>query len=202
MFYLINGSLNVLLPVIHFFFACCAFIKSTICIFEPILTPNVYVIMRMFDGITEMLIIVIFEIFVVIVAMGCDFSSGYYKAKLRKEARDSFGLRRTVSKFILYEGSMIIACGIDSICYVCKFWMFIHVPALTNIPVVASIVAVFILVTEVRSIWEKADAKQRRQAGKTAEMIGKVINKETLAEVIKETLINTKEKEAKNESLD
>lgn len=41
----------------------------------------------MFDGITEMLIIVIFEVFLVIVAMGCDFSSGYYKAKLRKEAQ-------------------------------------------------------------------------------------------------------------------
>ncbi len=153
--------------------------------------------MKMFDGITEMLIIVIFEVFVVIVAMGCDFSSGYYKAKLRKEARDSYGLRRTVSKFILYEGSMIIACGIDSICYVCKFWAFIHVQALTYIPVVSSIVAIFILVTEVLSIWEKADAKQRKQAGKTAEMIGKAINKETLSEAIRQALSSTKEKEDK-----
>ena len=151
--------------------------------------------MKMFDGITEMLIIVIFEIFVVLVAMGCDFSSGYYKAKLRHEERNSYGLRRTVSKFILYSGSMIIACGIDSICYVCKFWAFIHVSALTNIPVVSSIVAVFILVTEVRSIWEKADAKQRRQAGKTAEMISKVINKEILADALTHALVDATEKE-------
>ena len=90
---------------------------------------------------------------------------------------------------------MIIACGIDSICYVCKFWAFIHVSALTNIPVVSSIVAVFILVTEVRSIWEKADAKQRRQAGKTAEMISKVINKEILADALTHALVDAKEKE-------
>lgn len=153
--------------------------------------------MKMFDGITEMLIIVIFEVFLVIVTMGCDFSSGYYKAKLRKEARDSYGLRRTVSKFILYEGSMIIACGIDSICFVCKFWEFIHLPVLTNIPVVSSIAAIFILFTEALSIWEKADAKQRRQAGKTAEMIGKAITKETLNEAVRQALININKKEDK-----
>lgn len=151
--------------------------------------------MKMFDGISELLIIVIFEFFVVLFAMSWDFASGYYKARLRGESRTSYGLRRTVSKFILYAGSICIASGIDSICYVCRFWEVIHLPPLTRVPVVSSIVAVFILVTEVRSIWEKADAKQRRQAGRTAEMIGKVINKELLKEALTEALINSKEKE-------
>ena len=92
---------------------------------------------------------------------------------------------------------MIIACGIDSICFVCKFWEFIHLPVLTNIPVVSSIAAIFILFTEVLSIWEKADAKQRRQAGKTAEMIGKAITKETLNEAVRQALININKKEDK-----
>lgn len=153
--------------------------------------------MRMFDGITELLIIAVFEVFVVLFAMGWDFASGYYKARLRGEDRNSYGLRRTVSKFILYAGSMGIACGIDSICFVCKFWAFIHLPPLTLIPVVSSIIAVFILVTEVRSIWEKADAKQRRQAGKTAELLGKVINKDTLVEAFTQALVNSKSKEEK-----
>lgn len=117
--------------------------------------------MRIFTGIYEMLIIVIFEFFIVLFAMGWDFASGYYKAKLRHESRNSYGLRRTVSKFILYAGSLCIACGIDSISFVCRFWEFIHLSPLMKIPVVASILSVFILVTEVRSIWEKADAKQR-----------------------------------------
>lgn len=149
----------------------------------------------MFFGIYEMLIIVIFEFFVVLIAMGWDFCSGYYKAKLRKEERNSYGLRRTVSKFILYAGSLCIACGIDSISFVCHFWEFVHLPPLTKVPVVASIVAVFILVTEVRSIWEKADAKQRRQAGKAAELIGSIINRESLKEAFTQAIIESKDKE-------
>lgn len=151
--------------------------------------------MKMFNGIYEMLIIVIFEFFIVFIAMGWDFCSGYYKAKLRREDRNSYGLRRTVSKFILYAGSLCIACGIDSISFVCRFWEFVHLSPLMRVPVVASIVAVFILVTEVRSIWEKADAKQRRQAGKAAELIGSVFNKEMLKDALSEVLISAKKKE-------
>ncbi len=145
----------------------------------------------------EMLIIVIFEFFVVLFAMGWDFASGYYKAKIRGEDRNSYGLRRTVSKFILYAGSICIASGIDSISFVCHFWEFVHMSPLMRIPVVTSIIAVFILVTEVRSIWEKADAKQRRQAGKAAELIGSVFNKEMLKNAISEVLISAKDKENK-----
>ena len=144
-----------------------------------------------------MLIIVIFEFFVVLFAMGWDFASGYYKAKIRGEDRNSYGLRRTVSKFILYAGSICIASGIDSISFVCHFWEFVHMSPLMRIPVVTSIIAVFILVTEVRSIWEKADAKQRRQAGKAAELIGSVFNKEMLKNAITEVLISAKDKENK-----
>lgn len=153
--------------------------------------------MKMFNGMYEMLIIVIFEFFVVLFAMGWDFASGYYKAKIRGEDRNSYGLRRTVSKFILYAGSICIASGIDSISFVCHFWEFVHMSPLMRIPVVTSIIAVFILVTEVRSIWEKADAKQRRQAGKAAELIGSVFNKEMLKNAITEVLISAKDKENK-----
>lgn len=138
----------------------------------------------------ELLTVVLFEMFIVMVAMGWDFASGYYKAKLRGEERNSYGMRRTVSKFILYAGSVCIACGIDSVCYVCRFWEFIHLPFLTNVPVVSSIVTVFILITEVRSIWEKADAKQRRQASKTADMIGKVVTQKVLEDALTNALSN------------
>ena len=79
----------------------------------------------------------------------------------------------------------------------CHFWDFVHFSPLAKVPVVTSIVAVFILVTEVWSIWEKADAKQRRQAGKAAAMIGSVLNKEMLKEAFTEALINAKDKEEK-----
>ena len=68
---------------------------------------------------------------------------------------------------------------------------------MVKVPVVSSIVAVFILITEVRSIWEKADAKQRRQAGKAAALIGSVLNKEMLKDALTEVLVSSKNKEDK-----
>ena len=130
-----------------------------------------------------MLIISIFELVLVLFAMSWDFASGYYKAKLRGEDRNSYGMRRTVSKFILYAGSVCIAWSIDAVCYVCKFWEFIH----------------FSFLTEIRSIWEKADAKQLRQAAKSAALIGSVLNKDMLKDAFTEALITAKEKENKNE---
>ena len=159
--------------------------------------------MEVFKMIWEMrglFIISIFEMVLVLFAMSWDFASGYYKARLRGEDRNSYGMRRTVSKFILYAGSVCIACSIDAICYVCRFWEFIHIPFLTNIPVITSIITVFILVTEIRSIWEKADAKQRRQAGKVAALAGTVLSKDmchVLKEALTEAIITAKEKEKK-----
>ena len=154
--------------------------------------------MKVFAGIDEMLIIAVFEFFLVLTAMVWDFFSGYYKAKLRGEERNSYGLRRTVSKFILYAGSVCIALGVDLICYVCHFWAFVRLPGLMHVPVVASLVAVFILVTEGRSIWEKADAKQRRAAAKSARLMGSLFTKDSLRDAFTEALVEaSKRKEDK-----
>jgi hypothetical protein len=76
-------------------------------------------LIRPLHGITPMWVIVCIETLVIILAMAVDFASGYYKAKLRGEERNSLGLKRTVSKFILYVGSIMIAAGVDSIFYIC-----------------------------------------------------------------------------------
>ena len=155
--------------------------------------------MKIFTGINEMLVIAVFEFFLVLTAMVWDFFSGYYKAKLRGEERNSYGLRRTVSKFILYAGSICIALGVDCICYVCQFWAFVRLAGLMHVPVVTSLVAVFILITEGRSIWEKADAKQRRQAAKSGRLLGNILNKEALREAVVEAM---NENESKNKEYD
>lgn len=59
-------------------------------------------------------------------------------------------------------------------------------------------ITVFILITEIRSIWEKADAKQRRQAEKVAALAGNVLTKDichVLKEAFTEAIITAKEKE-------
>ena len=152
--------------------------------------------MEIFEGITKLLIIVVFEVLLVTVAMSWDFASGYHKAKLRGEKRNSYGMKRTVSKFILYFGSMTIALGIDCICFVCKFFDFIHLPFLMSIPVFASILSIFIMVIELRSILEKAEDKARRQAEDAVHAVSGLMKNELL-----KTLVSTmKEKEEKHES--
>ena len=78
-----------------------------------------------FNGISTLLIIGLFECIVTSIAMGWDFASGWHKAKLRKEKRNSYGMKRTVSKFILYFGSLTIALCLDSTFYVCHFFTFL-----------------------------------------------------------------------------
>jgi hypothetical protein len=150
------------------------------------------------DGISPMWVIVCLEMLVVLGAMSVDFASGFYKAKLRGEERNSYGLKRTVSKFILYVGSLLIACGTDTICYMCGLWKILHVSALTTAPVVTSIVAVFICAIEVRSIWEKAENKQQKEALQTAEAIARLLSKETVGERLTGLLEVMKDKEVQD----
>jgi phage-related holin len=145
--------------------------------------------MEIFSGISRLWIFVCFEVLIVLIAMAIDFASGFYKAKIRGETRNSYGLKRTVSKFILYIGSICIACGIDSIFFACGFWSIVHLSALSKVPVVSTIIAVFICAVEMRSIWEKAEAKQKNEAVKTAEMISSLVGNDILKDAIREALM-------------
>jgi len=153
-----------------------------------------YYLLQPFEGITNVLVIICIEVIIVFMAMSIDFVSGFHKAKIRGEIRSSTGLKRTVSKFILYIGSLCVACGIDSIIYICDFWNIIHFSVLIKIPVITTILALFLCVTEIRSIWEKAEDKQRRNAGKTAEMFLSMLDKQELVKAFTDALISIKDK--------
>jgi hypothetical protein len=139
-------------------------------------------LVRLLAGIVPMWAIICMETLVIMLAMAVDFASGYYKAKLRGEERNSLGLKRTVSKFILYVGSVMIASGVDSIFFVCGFWEMVHLPALRPVPVVSTVISVFICAVEIRSVWEKAERKQKRDALRTAEALVKLMGRETAGE--------------------
>ena len=86
--------------------------------------------------------------------------------------------------------------GIDCICFVCRFFDFVHLPFLMSIPVFASVLSIFIMVIELRSIWEKAEDKARRQAEDAVHAVSGLMKNELL-----KTLVSTmKEKEEKHES--
>jgi phage-related holin len=134
-------------------------------------------LMRPLEGVLPMMIIVCIETLVIMIAMAVDFFSGYYKAKLRGEVRNSMGMKRTVSKFILYIGSVMIASGVDLIFFICGFWGIIRFSALSSVPVVTTVVSIFICAIEIRSVWEKAERKQKRDALQTAEAVVALLGK-------------------------
>ncbi len=146
--------------------------------------------MGLFEGILPMVFKVIVLCFLIFGAMVWDFMAGIHKAKLRGEARTSYGFRRSISKFLLYYGGMFVAFGVDCACYVCDFWVVMELSFMRLIPVVAFMVAVFILVTEGKSIVEKAENKVRKEMGGTARLIGALVRKEEMVEAFTEALKN------------
>ena len=99
----------------------------------------------------------------VLLAMIIDLGAGLYKAKQRGELRTSEALRRTLSKFISYEGGLMIATIADLFIHLSKFYQLVGMGALIGVPIVSILVGLFLLVVEFMSVREKADAKTKKQ---------------------------------------
>lgn len=87
----------------------------------------------------------------VAISMSIDLICGWNKAKQRGEARTSYGLRRTVNKGIKYYAFMLFALIFDCI------GLFFY-----NLPLATMIVAAFITIIEGKSVFEKANDKDKR----------------------------------------
>ena len=124
----------------------------------------------------------------VFLAMIIDLGAGLFKAKQRGELRTSEALRRTLSKFISYEGGLTIAVMVDVLINFAKVYELFRLDALTVVPVVTILVGIFLLVVEFMSVREKADAKTKKQQERAAELIGKLITKEDLAAILRAVL--------------
>lgn len=154
--------------------------------------------MEMFTGITTMLIVVIIEVFFIGGAMGVDLVSGIRKAKQRKEFRSSHGYKRTISKFILYYGSLFMATGIDSIMYLCRFYEnVLNLSFLTYIPVISTLATIFILMVEWKSVVEKAEDKVKVEMSSTARILGSLVNKDELVEALTAAIKNAGKEDEK-----
>lgn len=128
--------------------------------------------------------------FMVTVAMALDLISGYRKAKERGEARTSYGLRRTVTKAVLYYALMLFAFMFD--CIGTFFYPLSYV---------TFIAAAFLIFIEAKSIFEKAHDKDKRKLNKSLEELSILLdNREDLikgvAEIVKSQIkVEEKEKE-------
>lgn len=138
------------------------------------------------DDLSNMICIVVVAMVIVLFAMMIDLASGLYKAKLRGEIRTSEGLRRTLMKFITYEGGMMIAAGVDALITMSSLEILFRLEALYRIPVVTILVGIFLLVVEFLSVREKADEKTKTNFTKAETLALKAILKPENKEMLKQ----------------
>ena len=113
-----------------------------------------------------------------------DLISGVYKARQRGEVRTSYGLSRTVGKFILYSGSVIIAMMIDLMLHYSHLMILMKLAPLVGVPVVTCLLSVFLCIIEIKSIRERADEKTNKDVNEVARMLVELIGRERLRDMI------------------
>ena len=135
-----------------------------------------------------MLMVVVMAMIIVVLAMTVDLVSGLIKAKQRGEIRSRYGLKRTLNKFVLYEGGMLIAAGIDLLIHLSHLLQLFPLKAIEGVPVITLVVGIYLLIVEALSVREKADQKVRDDMRKAKELLEKVITKEDIADILSEVI--------------
>lgn len=146
-------------------------------------------------GTGYMLVIIVLACLIVLGAMIIDLGSGLYKAKQRNEIRSSWGLKRTLSKFIMYEGGMMIAAGVDILIHLSRLFVLFHLDAVQGVPLITCLVGIFLLVVEFLSVRERADEKTKTEMSRVAELAAKMVDKEELVEALTKAIVNANKKQ-------
>lgn len=151
---------------------------------------------NIFIGTESMISIVVAACIVVFLAMIIDLGSGLMKAKQRHEIRSSWGLKRTLNKFIMYEGGMLIAAGVDLLIHFSHLLQLFHLDLIYGIPVITCLLGIFLLMVEFLSVREKADEKTKTEIARAADAASKLISADDLAEAIAKAIELNKTKES------
>lgn len=123
---------------------------------------------------------------IVFAAMMIDLISGLYKASLRGDARRSEALKRSGYKFCLYEGSMLIATGVDMMIYMSRVFELFSLNLIVGIPVVTILLGIFWCIVEFLSVREKADEKMHSAMAKAEKLAYSALSKEELINILAE----------------
>ena len=145
----------------------------------------------LFEGTRPMLAIAGACIFFVILSMILDLISGLYKARQRGELRSSYGLSRTVSKFILYSGSVIIALMIDVMIHYSRLFVLMHLQPIVGVPIVTCLMSIFLCVIEFMSIRERAEDKERKNMNRAIQTLVEAIGKDNLRAILRDKADDT-----------
>ena len=138
-----------------------------------------------FDGIGNMLIIALVAMIMVLMAMIVDLISGLRKAKVRGEYRSSEALKRTFTKFITYEGGMIIALCFDILIHMSRLVQLFGLDVIYGVPVISCLVGAFLCVVEFISVREKAEQKTKKQMDDAAKLLNTMLQNDNLKDVLR-----------------
>jgi hypothetical protein len=157
--------------------------------------------MEILNGIGNMLLIAVATMLIVFIAMMVDLASGLRKAKIRGELRSSQALKRTFTKFITYEGGMVIALCFDILIHMSRLPQLFGLEVIVGIPVIMCLGGAFLCVVEFISVREKADQKTRKQMSDAAELLNSLLANDNLKEMFRAALEQqSKAKELERES--
>lgn len=120
------------------------------------------------------LLIVTFVYIAVLLFIALDLWAGIRKAKARGEYRSSYGLRKTVTKIAGYYNMLLVITVIDALQIVAITVLQVNLPAF---PFFTLAGALFVGFIELKSIYEKNDAKQKAKVQEAAVLLSQIIEK-------------------------
>ena len=119
---------------------------------------------------------ILFALYILVFFMiGADFWSGIRKAKKNGIVRSSYGFRRTVEKIKEYYNAMIALTIIDAMQVTALWYLETYYKyEIPMFPFVTLVGAIGLCIIEIKSIYEKAEDKQRfHEAGALLSSIAK-----------------------------
>ena len=149
---------------------------------------------KVLADIGQMLSVIVVAMVIVMIAMVIDLVSGINKARQNGKMRTSWGLKRTMSKFVMYEGGMLIAAGVDILMHSSHLYDLLHLHAIRGGPFITCLVGAFLCVVEFLSVRETADTKMKKEFNAAGELLGNVFSKDDLREAIKDAIKESRKK--------
>ena len=121
----------------------------------------------------------------------CDLWSGVRKAKLRGEYRSSFGFRKTVTKLTSYYN---LQCVLTIVDVLCALVIINGEYRIALFPYFTLLGVFFVAFIEIKSIYEKADKKQKTRTEDALNTLIKIVhNKDDIAKVLEALKNNNNE---------
>ena len=134
------------------------------------------------------LLLMIGEYLLVLLSVIADLFSGIRKARLRGEARRSKALRLTIDKLCRYYNALFALTVIDVMQISAAEYLRIACAAdVPLFPAITLLGSIGIAIIEVKSIFEKADEKQRADTEYVISLLAKALKRGNLQDLINKT---------------